>query len=158
HRGCQAENHKILWPTNIPSPTHRTRAKQELPLHSSPAGFPQTELQPARRKATGRSMQLSLPAQVSIIQPMATDTRREAKAEPEGPEGAPERTTSSGIPVAASYGPADVAGVSYEREVGDPGTFPYTRGLYPDMYRKRRWTMRQYAGYASAEESNRRYR
>jgi methylmalonyl-CoA mutase N-terminal domain/subunit len=42
--------------------------------------------------------------------------------------------------------------------VPDPGVFPYTRGLYPEMYRQRRWTMRQYAGFASAEESNRRYR
>ena len=42
--------------------------------------------------------------------------------------------------------------------MGDPGQFPYTRGLYPDMYRKRHWTMRQYAGYSSAAESNRRYR
>src|SRR5579859_6309569 len=39
-----------------------------------------------------------------------------------------------------------------------PGTFPYTRGIYPDMYRGRLWTMRQYAGFGTAEESNRRYR
>ena len=45
-----------------------------------------------------------------------------------------------------------------EPPVGQPGEFPYTRGIYPDMYRKRLWTMRQYAGYGSAEESNRRYR
>ena len=41
---------------------------------------------------------------------------------------------------------------------GQPGDFPYTRGIYPDMYRKRLWTMRQYAGFGTAEESNRRYR
>ncbi len=64
-----------------------------------------------------------------------------------------DRTTSSGIPLAASYSerPADREGV------GEPGRFPYTRGLYSEMYRKRLWTMRQYAGYADAEESNRRY-
>ena len=46
-----------------------------------------------------------------------------------------------------------------ERHAGErPGEFPYTRGIYPDMYRKRLWTMRQYAGFGSAEESNRRYR
>jgi methylmalonyl-CoA mutase, N-terminal domain len=84
---------------------------------------------------------------------MATDTRPRAPA-----KGAPERATSSGIPVAPFYGPEDVAGISYPETVGDPGERPYTRGLYPDMYRARRWTMRQYAGYASAEESNRRYR
>jgi methylmalonyl-CoA mutase N-terminal domain/subunit len=56
------------------------------------------------------------------------------------------------------FTPADVAGIVYARDLGDPGTFPYARGLYADMYRLRLWTMRQYAGYASAEESNRRYR
>jgi len=56
------------------------------------------------------------------------------------------------------YGPADIDGVDYQRDLGDPGEFPYTRGLYAEMYRQRLWTMRQYAGFASAEESNRRYR
>jgi methylmalonyl-CoA mutase N-terminal domain/subunit len=69
-----------------------------------------------------------------------------------------ERMTSSEIPVRPFYRPEDVAGISYEEEVGDPGQHPYTRGLYSDMYRKRHWTMRQYAGYSSAAESNRRYR
>ncbi|HVT57623.1 MAG TPA: methylmalonyl-CoA mutase family protein [Thermoanaerobaculia bacterium] len=68
------------------------------------------------------------------------------------------RTTSSGIPIAVTYRPSDVAGIDYRREVGDPGEPPFTRGLHVDMYRRRPWTMRQYAGYASAEESNRRYR
>ncbi|MGH8897645.1 MAG: acyl-CoA mutase large subunit family protein [Egibacteraceae bacterium] len=60
-----------------------------------------------------------------------------------------DETTASGIPVEAVYGPADCA---------RPGEFPFTRGIYPTMYRGRRWTMRQYAGYASAAESNARYR
>jgi methylmalonyl-CoA mutase N-terminal domain/subunit len=68
------------------------------------------------------------------------------------------RTTSSGIPVLPFYRPADMAGVPYDEKVADPGQPPYTRGLYSDMYRKRHWTMRQYAGYSSAAESNRRYR
>ena len=68
------------------------------------------------------------------------------------------RETSSGIPIAAAYRPADVAPIDYARRIGDPGDAPFTRGLYPDMYRRRPWTMRQYAGYSSAEESNRRYR
>ncbi len=68
------------------------------------------------------------------------------------------RETSSGIPIAPSYGPADVAPIDYAGRIGDPGEAPFTRGLYPDMYRRRPWTMRQYAGYSSAEESNRRYR
>jgi methylmalonyl-CoA mutase N-terminal domain/subunit len=68
------------------------------------------------------------------------------------------RETSSEIPIEPFYRPADTAGISYAEKIGDPGTFPYTRGLYPDMYRKRHWTMRQYAGYSSAAESNKRYR
>ncbi|MGI8642514.1 MAG: acyl-CoA mutase large subunit family protein [Thermomicrobiales bacterium] len=61
--------------------------------------------------------------------------------------------TSSGIPVQPVYRDSDAPA---SRE--DPGEFPYTRGIYPKMYRGRRWTMRQYAGFGSAEESNRRYR
>jgi methylmalonyl-CoA mutase N-terminal domain/subunit len=68
------------------------------------------------------------------------------------------RETSSGIPIAVTYRPADLAGIDYRRAIGDPGEVPFTRGIYPDMYRRRQWTMRQYAGYSSAEESNRRYR
>lgn len=56
------------------------------------------------------------------------------------------------------FGPADTAGIAYERDLGDPGEYPYTRGLHAEMYRQRMWTMRQYAGFSSAEESNRRYR
>jgi len=55
------------------------------------------------------------------------------------------------------YSPANVE-VDYERDLGFPGEFPFTRGIYPTMYRGRLWTVRQYAGYATAEESNRRYR
>ncbi|MBA3644002.1 MAG: methylmalonyl-CoA mutase [Chloroflexia bacterium] len=62
-------------------------------------------------------------------------------------------TTDSGIEIAPIYrAPAEPA------DLPDPGEFPYTRGIYPTMYRGRRWTMRQYAGFSSAEESNRRYR
>jgi len=62
--------------------------------------------------------------------------------------------TSSGIPVKTVYGPDDVA--SGAREL--PGAYPYTRGVQPEMYRSRLWTMRQYAGMGDAEESNRRYK
>jgi len=58
----------------------------------------------------------------------------------------------------AFYRPEDAPEAAYEERLGDPGEFPYTRGLYREMYRKRLWTMRQYAGYSSAAESNRRYR
>ncbi|MGD2114278.1 MAG: methylmalonyl-CoA mutase family protein, partial [Acidobacteriota bacterium] len=66
--------------------------------------------------------------------------------------------TSSGIEIRPTYRPDDTRRIDYGAKIGDPGTPPYTRGLYPEMYRKRLWTMRQYAGYADAEESNRRYR
>jgi methylmalonyl-CoA mutase N-terminal domain/subunit len=55
------------------------------------------------------------------------------------------------------YGPADWAG-DYRRDLGDPGAFPFTRGVYPTMYRGRLWTMRQYAGFGTAEETNARFR
>jgi len=55
-------------------------------------------------------------------------------------------------------GPADLADLDLPSAVGEPGAFPFTRGLYRDGYRRRRWTMRQYAGYSDAAESNRRYR
>ena len=56
------------------------------------------------------------------------------------------------------YGPADFRAVDLERELGAPGSYPFGRGLYPEGYRRRLWTMRQYAGYADAAESNRRFR
>src|SRR5688500_10365446 len=75
---------------------------------------------------------------------------------------APERRerfeTSSGIEVKRLYGPWDEAGRDHERDLGFPGEPPFTRGVQPTMYRGRFWTMRQYAGFGSAEESNRRYK
>jgi len=75
---------------------------------------------------------------------------------------APERKASfnntSGIPVERIYSPLDVKDEDYLSVVGLPGEYPYTRGVQPTMYRGRYWTMRQYAGFATAEESNRRYK
>ncbi|MGQ9466174.1 MAG: acyl-CoA mutase large subunit family protein [Anaerolineae bacterium] len=65
--------------------------------------------------------------------------------------------TLSGIPLDPIYTPADVP-VDYLQDLGFPGEYPFTRGVQPTMYRGRLWTMRQYAGYATAEESNARYR
>lgn len=65
--------------------------------------------------------------------------------------------TSSGIEMKAAFKPED-ARIDYERDLNDPGEFPFTRGPYPTMYRGKLWTMRQYAGYATAAESNARYR
>jgi len=56
------------------------------------------------------------------------------------------------------FNPDNTREIDYQNDLGDPGEFPYTRGIYPNMYRGRLWTMRQYAGYATAEESNARYK
>ena len=66
--------------------------------------------------------------------------------------------TSSAIEVKRLYTPCDTAGHEYLRDAGFPGEYPFTRGVQPTMYRGRLWTMRQYAGFGTAEESNRRYR
>src|SRR3954453_4766577 len=67
----------------------------------------------------------------------------------------PRRFTDSGIEIQPLYTEQDVPA---ELDLGTPGEFPYTRGVHGEMYRKRPWTMRQYAGYASATESNERYK
>lgn len=67
-------------------------------------------------------------------------------------------TTESGLPFAPVYGPGDLAGWDPASRLGEPGAFPYTRGVYPSMYTGRPWTMRQYAGFGTAAESNERYR
>ena len=66
--------------------------------------------------------------------------------------------TASGIPAQSVHRPSDGPGRDYARDLGDPGEFPFTRGIYGSMYRGRLWTVRQYAGYATAAESNARYR
>ena len=68
------------------------------------------------------------------------------------------RLTDSGIEIRAVYGPEDLEGFDPESDLGEPGEAPYTRGVYPNMYRGRLWTMRQYAGMGSATETNRRFR
>ena len=68
-----------------------------------------------------------------------------------------ERSTISGIPYQTLYTPADVD-LDYDRDLGDPGRYPYTRGVYETMYRGKPWTMRQFAGFGTAEETNRRFR
>jgi methylmalonyl-CoA mutase N-terminal domain/subunit len=68
----------------------------------------------------------------------------------------PRRFTDSGIEVEPRYDATDVRD-GLEERLGDPGEYPFTRGIHPDMYRSRRWTMRQYAGYASAKETNERF-
>jgi len=74
------------------------------------------------------------------------------------PETKEDFLTSGGISLKRTYSPIDLEPIDYCDEIGFPGQYPFTRGVRPTMYRGRFWTMRQYAGFATAEESNRRYR
>lgn len=74
------------------------------------------------------------------------------------PERKAEFTTSSGISVERAYDPSHIAGDDFEEKIGYPGQYPFTRGVQPTMYRGKYWTMRQYAGFGDAEESNERYK
>jgi len=74
------------------------------------------------------------------------------------PERKGDFVNTSGIPVKRVYTPLDVADFDYMKELGLPGEYPFTRGVQPTMYRGRFWTMRQYAGFGTAEDTNRRYR
>ena len=93
--------------------------------------------------------------------------RDTVKSETESKAGSPkaqssgfsnEQETLSHIPVRPLYTPADLEGWDYDKQVGYPGQFPFTRGVQATMYRGRLWTMRQYAGMGDAEESNKRYK
>src|SRR6201991_4045486 len=66
--------------------------------------------------------------------------------------------TPSGIELPVDFNPNNTEKIDYESDLGSPGELPYTRGIYHSMYRGRLWTMRQYAVYATAEESNARYK
>jgi methylmalonyl-CoA mutase N-terminal domain/subunit len=79
----------------------------------------------------------------------AAQANREAAGEP---------TTISGIPIKRVYTPDDVGGIEFLDDVGEPGKFPFTRGMHPDMYRGRIWTMRQFAGMGSARQTNERFK
>ncbi|MFE2586112.1 methylmalonyl-CoA mutase [Streptomyces sp. NPDC059378] len=68
------------------------------------------------------------------------------------------RDSESGLPIEPVYGPETATGRDPARQLGDPGSYPYTRGVYPSMYTGRPWTMRQYAGFGTAAESNARYK
>src|SRR4051812_29137650 len=67
-------------------------------------------------------------------------------------------TTISGRPIDQLYTPRDVASLDYQRDLADPGAFPYTRGIHPSGYRGRLWTMRQFAGFGTPQETNARYK
>jgi methylmalonyl-CoA mutase N-terminal domain/subunit len=81
-----------------------------------------------------------------------------ARAVAASPERRSSFTTTSELPVADVYTPSDIAGLDPARDLGLPGEYPFTRGVQPTMYRSRFWTMRQYAGFATAAETNERFR
>ena len=81
-----------------------------------------------------------------------------AKAATSAPERQERFETSSGFEIRDLYTPADTGELNEDRDLGRPGEYPFTRGVQPTMYRSRLWTMRQYAGFATAEETNRRFR
>jgi methylmalonyl-CoA mutase, N-terminal domain len=74
------------------------------------------------------------------------------------PERAATFTTISGRPIERLYTAEDLEGIDYERDIGHPGEFPYTRGIHPTGYRGKLWTMRQFAGFGTPEETNERYK
>ncbi len=74
------------------------------------------------------------------------------------PERRKEFVTTSSVPVKRLYTPEDARALDYARDLGDPGDFPFTRGIHPTMYRGRLWTMRMFAGFGSAEDTNRRFK
>ncbi len=84
------------------------------------------------------------------------------KSERTGMKGSPERQvpyeTLSGLPVKPLYTPADLQGFDYEAKLGSPGEYPFTRGVYPTMYRGRLWTMRMFAGFGRPEDTNARFK
>jgi len=73
------------------------------------------------------------------------------------PENGGNYVSVSSEPVEPLYGPADISGLDYERDLGFPGEYPYTRGIRGNMYRGQHWTMRQFSGFGTAAETNRRY-
>ena len=94
---------------------------------------------------------------------MADGKRMQAEAERWqreclGKKPLPGEKSTSGIPLKVVYTPLDIQDIDYLEKTGFPGEYPFTRGVYPSMYRGNLWTMRQYAGFATPEETNRRYK
>jgi methylmalonyl-CoA mutase N-terminal domain/subunit len=84
-------------------------------------------------------------------------TPKPREAEPgQLPSGEP--TTMSGLPIKRVYGPEDLGGIEFLNDIGQPGQAPFTRGMHADMYRQRVWTMRQFAGFGSARQTNERFK
>jgi methylmalonyl-CoA mutase N-terminal domain/subunit len=93
-----------------------------------------------------------------VLHRIGAETRKQEKLERAHGERNGGFETSSGIPVPRVLSPADVAGMDFLGDLGLPGEYPYTRGIQANMYRGKLWTMRQYAGFGTARDTNRRYR
>jgi methylmalonyl-CoA mutase N-terminal domain/subunit len=90
---------------------------------------------------------------------LAAERRRwELRVAQDGREAPGPFVTTSGRPIDRLYGPTDVADLDYRRDLGNPGAYPFTRGVHPTGYRGKPWTIRMFAGFGSAEETNARYR
>ncbi len=94
-------------------------------------------------------------ARVPSSAAVAQITRLPARAAPY--PGSMSRVSESGLPIEGVYGPRDVRSLDPVADLGEPGAFPFTRGIYPSMYLTHPWTIRQYAGFSTAADSNRRY-
>src|SRR6266540_2573451 len=84
--------------------------------------------------------------------------RWEMRVARDGREGPGPFVTTSGRAIDRLYGPTDVADLDYVRDIGNPGDYPFTRSVHPTGYRGKQWTIRMFAGFGSAEETNARYR
>ncbi|MBI2339888.1 MAG: methylmalonyl-CoA mutase, partial [Deltaproteobacteria bacterium] len=80
------------------------------------------------------------------------------KSSKKSPERQKEFTTISSEPIEPLYTPKQIKGLSYPKDLGSPGEYPFTRGVYPTMYRGRLWTMRQFAGFGTPEDTNARFK
>ncbi len=89
--------------------------------------------------------------------PSGLADQKEEQSRQAGTQVGREFTTVSGVPVERLYSPADIASLDYERDMGDPGQPPYTRGIHSTMYRGRLWTMRQFSGFGTPEDTNKRF-
>src|SRR5918994_6096503 len=117
---------------------------------------------PRNADESQRGLCYSFSERLETQEEQALDTRKGARdrwedAYSRGPERDAEFSTMSGVPIKPLYTPDDVEG-DYDGKLGYPGEYPYTRGVYSNMYRGRLWTIRQFAGFGDAEETNRRFR
>ncbi|MCC6742122.1 MAG: methylmalonyl-CoA mutase family protein [Planctomycetia bacterium] len=93
------------------------------------------------------------------VAPSKSETSaKPAEAAPKAPQAKKAWTTETGVPLDVFYGPESAKSRDLAREVGKPGEFPFTRGVQPNMYRGRLWTMRQFAGFGTASDTNKRYK